>query len=186
MNRSHRWIVVVSLLCLGLSCSSSQTTRERLIEWQRGVWISGGGAYTIWTESHYFVVQAAGDSSTANIYCGSSRVRFTDKGVARHQNLRVRQTPNSAMLIHGDDSMYSESDAGSLIEAPLVIDMALFTPDECKVVDGVIYDSVAEETDEYILLSSCNGDKIKLFNNGRSLYISSDGNEFWSYRIESW
>ena len=82
--------------------------------------------------------------------------------------------------------MLSESETGGVLEAPLLIDMALFTPDECKVVDGVIYDSVAEETDEYILLSCCNGVQIKLFNNGRSRYISADGNEYWSYRIESW
>lgn len=186
MSRSHWGIVIVFILCLGFSCSSPQTTKDRLIEWQRGVWISTGGAYSIWTDTHYFVIQAAGDSTEANIYCGSSRVRFTDKGIARHQNLRVRQTPSSGLLLHGDYSMFLENDAGGLFEKPLQIDMALFTPEECKVVDGVIYDAVAEEADDYILLSSCNGDQIKLFDNGRSLYISSDGNEHWSYRIESW
>jgi len=93
---------------------------------------------------------------------------------------------NRSHIIASDYSMFSESDTGGIKEAPLQVDMAMFAPDECKVVEGVIYDPVAEETDEYILLSSCNGDQIELFNDGRSLYISSDGSEHWSYRIESW
>ena len=186
MIRANIFVIIVLILCIGLSCASPPSTKDKLLEWQRGVWITTGGAYTIWTNTHYFVVQASGDTSKANIYCGSSRVRFTDKGVARHQNLRIRQAQNTALLITGDYSMFSESDAGGLLEAPLIIDMTMFTPDECNVVEGVIYDAVSEETDEYILLSSCNGDQIKLFNDGRSLYISSDGTEHWSYRIESW
>jgi hypothetical protein len=186
MNRSHIIAIFGIMICVGLSCASPPSTKDKLLEWQRGVWISTGGAYTVWTNTHYFVVQASGDTSNAQIYCGSSRIRFTDKGVARHQNLRIRQTPNTALLINCDYSMFSESNNGGLLEAHLQIDMAMFTPDECKIVEGVIYDSVAEETDEYILLSSCNGDQIKLYNNGRSLYISSNGSEHWSYRIESW
>ena len=30
------------------------------------------------------------------------------------------------------------------------------------------------------------GAKLKLFGDGRNLYISSDGSETWSYRIEKW
>ena len=168
-----------------LSCSSSPTTETKLREWQRGVWLSDGGAYSIWTETHYFVVSAAGDSTQARIYCGSSRVRFTEKGVARHQNLRVRQSRQTALNIIGDFSMYLENEQGGVGEEPLEIDMDLFKPGACNVVDGVIYDSVTEETSDYILLSSCNGDQIKLFSNGRFLYLSSDGSESWSYRIES-
>ena len=135
---------------------------------------------------HYFVVSAAGDSTKANIYCGSSRVRFTDKGIARHQNLRLRETPNTALLISGDYSMYREDENGGVVEAPLEIDMSQFQPGTCNTVEGVIYDSVTEATEEYILLSSCFGDKIKLFGDGRSLFLSADGSETWSYRIETW
>jgi hypothetical protein len=50
----------------------------------------------------------------------------------------------------------------------------------------VIYDSVEEETDEYILLATCNGDKEKIFSDGRSVYMPANGGEYWAYRIESW
>ena len=130
-------------------------------------------------------MSAAGDSTKAQIYCGSSRVRFTDKGVARHQNLRVRQSPNTALLINGDFTMYLENEEDGIGETPLEIDMAQFAPGVCNIVEGVIYDSVTEETSEYILLSSCNGDRIKLFSNGRFLFMSADGSESWSYRIET-
>lgn len=186
MNRGRSFVFSALIVCFGFSCSSPPSTGEKLREWQRGVWVSTGGAYTVWTDTHYFVVSAAGDSTKPQIYCGSSRVRFTDRGVARHQNLRVRQTPNTAMRIYGDYSMYSESEIGGVGETLLEIDMTLFEPGICNTVEGVIYDSVTEETSEYILLASCNGDQIKLFSDGRSLYLSSDGNESWSYRIESW
>jgi hypothetical protein len=82
--------------------------------------------------------------------------------------------------------MYSEREGGGVIEEPLEVDMEQFSPGTCNIVEGVIYDSVTEETSEYILLSSCNGDKMQLFRDGRSLYKSSDGSETWSYRIETW
>ena len=173
------------ILLFVVSCISPPSTEEKLREWQRGVWVSDGGAYTIWTDTHYFVVSAAGDSTKANIYCGSSRVCYTEKGIARHQNLRVRQSPNQAMRITSDFSMYVENVDNGLSEAPLEIDMTLFKPGACNIVEGVIYDSVTEETSDYILLSSCNGDRIKLFSDGRFLYQSSDGFGSWSYRIES-
>jgi len=186
VKRARPLIVLTLIGCLAGGCASRPSTADKLREWQHGVWVSTGGVYTVWTDSHYFVVSATGDSTKANIYCGSSRIRFTDKGVARHQNLRLRQTPDSAMLVHGDYSMYFEGENGGVEEAPLEIDLDQFKPGTCNVVEGVIYDSVSEETPEYILLSSCNGDQIKLFRNGRSLYRSADGYEAWSYRIESW
>ena len=82
--------------------------------------------------------------------------------------------------------MYTESEEGGVVEAPLEIDMSNFSPGVCNIVEGIIYDSVTEETPEYILLSSCNGDEIQLFSDGRYLYKSSDGSESWSYRIETW
>ena len=88
--------------------------------------------------------------------------------------------------MHGDFSMYTEGKSCGVEEAPLEIDRSLFKPGVCNIVEGVIYDSVTEETSEYILLSSCNGDQIKLFSDGRSLYRSADGHESWSWRIESW
>ena len=186
MRKAGILIIGAFLVFLVLSCSSPQSTGSKLREWQQGVWLSSGGAYSIWTDTHYFVVSAAGDSTSAQIYCGSSRVKFTDKGIARHQNLRVRQTPNSSMLVSGDYSMYSESENGGAEEAPLEVDLALFKPGVCNVSDGVIYDSVMEETSGYILMSSCDGDQIKLFSDGRFLYMPSGGGEIWSYRIESW
>ena len=52
-------------------------------------------------------------------------------------------------------------------------------------VDGIIYDSVTEVTDEYILLATCNGDKEKIFSNGTSAYLPAGGGEFYSLRIEN-
>lgn len=179
--------IMISILVLFsvVSCSPTQTTEDKLREWQQGVWLSDGGAYSVWTTTHYLLVSAASDSTRTQIYCGSSRVRFTDMGVARQQNLRVRQTPQSGLRIDGDYSMYFEKENGGFEEEPLEVNLDLFKPGACNIVEGVIYDSVTEETADYILLSSCDGDQIKLFNNGRILYLSSTGNESWSYRIET-
>ncbi len=87
-----------------------------------------------WGFSLHFVVSAAGDSTKSQVYCGGSRVRFTEKGIARHQNLRVRQSPNSPVAITGDYSMYSEGETGGVEKAPLDIDMSLFKPGVCNVV----------------------------------------------------
>jgi len=178
-------LLMMSGFLLVQACSHSDQTSQLLQEWQLGVWVSDSGGYSIWTPTHYFVVSAAGDSSKANIYCGSSRVVYTDHGVARAQNLRVRQTQGSPLKIIADYSMYDEGPHGGMVEEPLNVDMAQFQPGTCNIVGGVIYDSVTEKTPEYILLSSCNGDQVKLFSDGRSLYISANGNESWSYRIES-
>jgi len=149
------------------------------------VWLSSGGGYAVWTGTHYFVVWGAGEGDKAQVYCGSSRVRYTDKGIARQQNLRIRKTSSSKLRITEDYSMYTESENG-VVEAPLEIDLNQFSPGTCNIVEGVIYDSVSEETTEYILLSSCNGDKEQIFIDGRSLFKSSDGSETWWYRIETW
>ena len=140
----------------------------------------------VWTDTHYFVVWGTGEGDKAQVYCGSSRVRYTDKGIARHQNLRIRKTVGSELHIRDEYTMYPKSSDGGVVEDPLEIDMRHFSPGTCNIVEGVIYDSVTEETPEYILLSSCNGDKIQIYSDGRSLYKSSDGSETWSYRIETW
>ncbi len=186
MNRVRYALLVILIAVFVHSCSSLSSTESRLREWQRGVWVSGGGAYTIWTDTHYFVVSVAGDSVSANIYCGSSQVRFTDKGVARRQNVRVRQLPGKALKNFSDFSMYTEGDGGGVEEAQLEIDINKFEAGTCNIVEGVIYDSVTEETSEYIILSTCNGDRVKLFSDGRSLYMPAGGGEHWSYRLESW
>ena len=186
MKRAGSILMIVLTAALVHSCSTTPTTESRLREWYRGVWLSDGGGYTVWTDAHYFVVSAAGDSSRINLYCGSSQVRYTDKGIARRQTLRIRQLPGSALQTFNDYSMYDEGEDGGVAEAPLEINMNLFEPGVCNVVKGVIYDSVTEETPEYIVLSSCNGDRIKIFSDGRMLYIPSGGRESWSYRIETW
>jgi hypothetical protein len=94
--------------------------------------------------------------------------------------------PGSALQIFNDYSMYDEGDGGGVVEAQLEIDINMFKAGTCNIVEGVIYDSVTEETPDYILLSSCNGDRIKLFSDGRSLFMPAGGGESWSFRLESW
>lgn len=184
-----RNVIVVGLVVLVAvsleSCARTATTGERLQSMFAGVWVSDGGAYTIWTDSHYFVVSAVGDSSSANIYCGASQVRFTDKGIARKQNLRLRQIGSGSPQIVLDYSMFEDGPDSSVMEAPLEIDESLFKWGTCVIKGGVIYDSVVEETEEYILLSTCNGDKEKVFHDGRLVYMPANGRESWSFRIES-
>jgi len=64
------------------------------------------------------------------------------------------------------------------------INSTLFSPGVCNVVDGIIYDSITEATDAYILLSTCNGDKEKIFAKGVSVYLPAGGGEAYAYRIE--
>jgi len=177
-------LVVVAFATV-LSCSRTPTTGERLRSMRSGVWISDGGAYTVWTDSHYFVVSAAGDSVTANIYCGGSQVCYTDHGIARKQSLRLRQVASNGPKITLDYSMFREGPTATPEEVPLQIDESLFRPGTCVIEGGVIYDSITEETEEYILLSTCNGDQMKIFNDGRSVYLPAGGGESWSFRIES-
>ena len=74
---------------------------------------------------------------------------------------------------------------GHNAEIPLEIDTTQFAPNTCNIKDGIIYDSITEETDEYILLTTCNGDKEKIFSNGTAAYLPAGGGEFYSIRIES-
>ncbi len=69
-------------------------------------------------------------------------------------------------------------------EAPLAIDPELFRAGVCNIKEGTIYDSITESTDEYILLSTCNGDKEKIFSNGVSVYMPAGGGQYYAYRIE--
>ena len=184
--RTYSRIVIVALSLLSLvSCSTTPKTGERLRSMRTGVWLSSGGVYTVWTNDHYFVVSAMGDSTSTNIYCGASQVQFTDHGIARKQNVRLRQIGLSAPTIFTDLEAFRQGANASIEEIPMHIDPALFDPTTCVVEDGVIYDSISEETADYILLSTCNGDREKIFDDGRSVYLPATGGEYWSYRIET-
>lgn len=173
---------VALLLALGSFAQDRASTNDiqtKLTEWRRGVWINGAGTYTIWTDSHYFVVSYEGDTASPNLYIAASQVRFHNKGIARQQVLRLREVPG------GDRQMFRETAFRSdHTETPMAFDSSLFKPDVCNIIAGVIYDAVTEVTEEYILLATCNGDMEKIFSNGVSVYMPAGGGEFHSYRVE--
>jgi hypothetical protein len=177
-------IVIVLVPALFVIMGSNSTNdlgsvRDRLIKWRTGVWLSAGGTYTIWTPKHYFVLSMSGDSASPNLYYGCSQVSYHEKGITRHQVQRFRRFPG------GDPTMFSENTlTGDDTEAPYAPDTTLFNPDHCVIKDGVIYDAVVEATDTYILLISCNGDREKIFSDGRSVYMPAGGGEAYSYRVE--
>lgn len=174
--------LLLPLLVLVLNCAQDlkpRGTGDVLRQWRRGVWQLANGSYAIYTDDHYFVVTASGDSSRANVYCGGSQLALTDRGMARKQTLRVRKFPDGDLKV----TKVPLTDGA---HPPLAVDVTLFEPGTCNVSDGVIYDSVTEVTDEYILLSTCNGDREKIFSDGRSVYLPAGGGEFWAKRIESW
>ncbi len=74
---------------------------------------------------------------------------------------------------------------GHNAEISLKIDTTQFDPNTCNIKDGIIYDSITEVTDEYILLTTCNGDHEKIFSNGIAAYLPPGGGEFYSVRIET-
>ncbi len=171
---------VLFVLAASVRCQDEPTSiQDRLAEWRRGVWISGAGTYTIWTDSHYFVVSYEGDTASPNLYIGASQVHFHDKGIARQQVLRLREAPGGDRRLFRETAFQSDHK-----EAPMVFDSSMFKPSICNIIDGVIYDAVIEATDEYILLATCNGDKEKIFSNGVSVYLPAGGGEFYSYRVE--
>ncbi len=151
----------------------------KLREWRKGVWLLPDGSFTVYTDTHYFVLVAAGDSASRNIYCGASQVRYHAKGMARKQVLRVREVAGREPTFY-TQNVYKPDHT----EAPMEIDPTLFTPGVCNIKDGVIYDSITEVTDEYILLSTCNGDKEKVFSNGVSVYLPASGGEAYAFRVE--
>ncbi len=180
MNRAL--IALFMLLCVVVVASSQPqagNTETRLREWRKGVWLLPDGSFTIYTDTHYFVLVASGDSTSPNVYCGASQVRYTSKGMARKQVLRLRQSPGGATTFFTTNVFQADKS-----ETPLRIDEKLFSPGVCNVKDGVIYDSITEVTDTYILLSTCNGDKEKVFANGVSVYLPAGGGEAYAYRIE--
>jgi hypothetical protein len=185
MKKLMSSVLIVVIVAVVAAAGQSDSAADRLRDMREGVWLSGGGTYTIWTREHYFVVSIAGDSTHPNIYCGGSQVAYTAKGIARRQNVRFRQMGKQAPVMFGDFALYKDVD--STIETlPVPIDATLFDSSKCVIAEGVIYDCIIEETDEYILLASCGGDKVKLFADGREAYLPAGGGEFWSYRVERW
>ena len=173
-------LTVLFVLAASVWCQDEPISiQDRLAEWRQGVWITGTGTYTIWTDSHSFVVSYEGDSASPNIYVGASQVRFHNKGIARQQVLRLREAPG------GDRQMFRKTAFQSdHKEAPMVFDSSMFKPDICNIIDGVLYDAVIEATDKYILLATCNGDKVKMLADGVSVYMPAGGGEYYSYRVE--
>ncbi|MCK4404492.1 MAG: hypothetical protein KAW02_05315 [candidate division Zixibacteria bacterium] len=181
------WVVMAALLVLlAVSCSAPPveegkklSEENKLAEWRKGVWLLSDGSYAIYTDTHYFVVMVSGDTSAPNIYCGASQVKFHRKGMARKQVIRVRQLPGGELMTHKVNVL------GHNAEIPLKIDTTQFAPNTCNIKDGIIYDSITEMTDEYILLTTCNGDHEKIFSNGVAVYLPAGGGEAYSIRIET-
>lgn len=181
------WVVMAAMLVLfAVSCSTPPVEEEnrlseenKLAEWRKGVWLLSDGSYAIYTDTHYFVVMVSGDTSAPNIYCGASQIQFHRKGMARKQVIRVRQFPGSELTFHKVNVL------GHNAEIPLKIDTTQFAPNTCNIKDGTIYDSITEMTDDYILLTTCNGDHEKIFSNGVSVYLPAGGDEAYAIRIES-
>jgi hypothetical protein len=67
---------------------------------------------------------------------------------------------------------------------PLEIDSQLFKLESPVIKNGIAYNSIIEETDEYILLSLSNGDQEKILSHGVSVYLPKEGGEYYAYRIE--
>jgi hypothetical protein len=173
-------IILVFFLATAQSAyPETMTTQDKLRNWRTGVWLLADGSYAIYTDSHYFVVSVSGDSLRTNLYCGGSMIRFTEKGIARAQKIRIRQMPGGPLRVFKDPERLPAT-GPELLE----FDPTLFQPGTCNIADGVIYDSVTEVTDNYILLATCNGDKEKIFSDGRSVYLPAEGGEYWANRIE--
>ena len=177
-------VVLIALLMLLASCAQVEIPvklqgKNKLAEWRKGVWITGTGTYTIYTNDHYFVLSFEGDSISPNYYFAASQVTYCSKGMARDQTVRFRQLPGGEPLSFKETNFLPDH-----TEAPMVLDTTLFDPTACVIKDGVIYDAIIEETDEFILLATCNGDKEKIYSDGRSVYMPAGGGEFYSYRIE--
>ena len=175
-------LVIISALIAVLSYGSAnedESIRDKLIKWRTGVWLSAGGTYTIWTPRHYFVLSMSGDTADPNLYYGCSQVSYHEKGLTRHQVQRYRKAPGGSPTIFSENTLTKEND-----EKPYAPDTTLFDPKKCVIQDGVIYDAIIEATDTSILLISCNGDREKLFCDGKSVYLPAGGGEYYSYRIE--
>ena len=185
MRRAVSFSMVAVALAIQISCVSKQPAgsssrqSERLREWRKGVWTQGDGSFTIYTNTHYFVVSSTGDSSSMNLYVGASQIAFHEKGIARKQILRVRQMPGASVQTF-IDSVINENGE----EALLIFDTTLFIPGSCTLKNGILYDAIEASTDSSITLSTCNGDKEVVYSKGVSKYLPAGGGEAYSVRIE--
>lgn len=175
--------LIVMFVMMGVlghgSSTKVESVRGKLVKWRTGVWLSAGGTYTVWTRDHYFVLSMAGDTSNPNLYYGCSQVSYHEQGMTRHQVQRFRQSPGGNRTLFSENTLTATNN-----ETPYSPDTTLFNPKQCVIKDGVIYDAVTEVTDSSIVLISCNGDREKLFSDGRSVYLPAGGGEFYSYRVE--
>jgi len=180
MKKFNLFALVIIFLLLVVSCSTPpKDLKTKLAEWRKGVWILQDGSYAIYTDSHYFVLVASGDSSSPNIYCGASQIQYHNKGMARKQIIRVRQFPGSNLTFFQKVVLQADT-----TETPLKLDTSQFAPNTCNIKDGIIYDSITEVKDNYILITTCNGDQEKIFSNGVSVYLPAGGGEAYAFRIE--
>ena len=61
MKRFRLFTLVISFLLIVFSCSTPPSdVKTKLAEWRKGVWILPDGSYTIYTDTHYFVLVASG------------------------------------------------------------------------------------------------------------------------------
>ena len=135
MNRTRITLAVLLLpILLASSQAQLQTTEQRLRESRKGVWLLPDGSFTIYTDAHYFVIVGSGDSTSPNIYCGASQVRYNAKGMARKQVVRMRQAPGAPLDFFANNVFQADK-----TEAPITIDPALFSPGVCNVKAGIIY-----------------------------------------------
>lgn len=172
-------VTVLITFVVSATHQAGKDVRSRLVEWRQGVWVSGSATYTIYTDSHYFVISCEGDTASPNLYVGASQIAYHEKGTARRQLVRLRGLPGSS------PSFFRQLDFTAEHEEPaLIYDTLLFVPGICNIKGGVIYDAVTEVTDSSILLSTCNGDKEIIYSNGVSVYLPASGGEAYSYRIE--
>jgi hypothetical protein len=95
MNKWYSILIIVIFVLLSASCSNPRINTEkkldegtRLAEWRKGVWLLSDGSYAIYTDTHYFVVMASGDSSSANtIIKGWQENRLSGFGSSRAVSL---------------------------------------------------------------------------------------------------
>jgi len=147
---------------------------QRLREWRKGVWLHDDGSYTVWTDYYYLVVMAKDD----NIYCGVSRVKYTNKGLASQQVIRVRKLPDQDLFSLNRVSLTNPD------YSDFAIDENNFKPGGCTIVKDIIYSPITEIGSNYILLSHCDGDKEKIYSDGICMYISARCGEFRARRVE--
>ncbi len=104
--------IVLTAGMLLAACSAWMPNGDtKLAEWRKGVWISDSGGYTVYTDTHYFVLSYGGDSTSPNLYFGASQVKFCKKGMARKQVIRLRQSPGRDVQLFKDLSRHLASGA---------------------------------------------------------------------------